>query len=91
MTNCKTCGKVEKNDGRKYTRNFCDSCVSDKEIGVSKIIEMVFLKGYGKVEKSRLREMDRRVILPYKHPESGCYYLGRRNERGGISEKHPTY
>ena len=92
MTDCKTCGFKKQNDGRGYKRTFCDKCIKDKKIGVAKSIEKVFLKGYGWELKSRLKEMDRRVILPYKHPDGqGSYYLGRREDSGKVSERHPDY
>lgn len=56
--------------------------------------ETVKLKGYGTVSKARLKEMDRRVILPYKKAdgiEAGQYYVGRRTDSGKIEERNPKY
>lgn len=92
MIKCNYCG-LEKDDGLKVVRKFCNDCVKDKEIGVIKSLEYENLAGYGKVLKSRLRELDRRVVLPYKKgtPGSGEYYLGRMGENGKVQEKHPNY
>lgn len=93
MTNCDYCGKIDKEFPKGYNRNFCNTCVSDKEIGFASVIEKVYIEQYGYVEKSRLEEMKRRVILPVE-PDSKSgrsYYLGRMGENGKIQERHPTY
>ena len=89
MTKCDTCGLIE-NNPVGYTRNFCDSCVSDKEIGNTYAQDRIFLKGYGHESLKRICEMERRTILPYEK-KGGGYYLGRIGENGKIQERHPTY
>lgn len=92
MTKCDTCGK-EDQFPTGYNRNFCDECVSDKEIGVlCKPLEYTIVPQYGKVLKSRIEEFKRRVILPYEpDPKSGrSYYVGRRMDNGKIQEKTPN-
>lgn len=54
------------------------------------LIDKVHLKGYGYVEKSRINELKRRVILPYEKKDGG-YYVGRRGENGKIQEREPSY
>ncbi len=78
--------------------SICDSCYetkvkpyNDAYEGNIVPINKTYVKGYGHVEDSRLREMERRVILPESASDGG-YYLGRRMENGKISEnKQPTY
>ena len=90
MTKCVYCGfQSERPEG--YRRNFCDSCVQDKEIGIGYVKETVVIGSGYKTTKARLDELERRVILPYKGEEKGDYFVGRRNEKGGISEKEPEY
>jgi len=89
MTKCVYCGKRE-DTPVGYRRNFCDSCIPDKKIGVSTVIEKVFIEGYGLTEASRIKEMERRQILPYER-EGGGYYLGRRGENNKVQEKEPSY
>lgn len=91
MIKCKHCGK-EEDDGCGYTKTFCRDCVPerDREIGVPGIIDKVFIKDYGWTEKSRINELERRVILP-DHDPSGGYYVGRRGENGKIQEREPSY
>lgn len=69
---------------RGYTRNFCDSCVADKEIGVPGHIEWARLHSVY-VTKGWQDELNRRQILPVQKPGGG-YYIGRRMENGSISE-----
>lgn len=52
--------------------------------------ETVVLNGSYKTTKARIRELERRVILPY-HDPSGGYYVGRRGENGKIQEREPRY
>lgn len=89
MTKCDYCG-IEEELPKGYVRNFCDACVSDKEIGAFTDKDIVFLRDYGYESVKRIREMERRVILPYEKPGGG-YYLGRKCENGKIAERHPTY
>lgn len=92
MIKCKYCGKREE-DNKGYISLQCNDCIPDKEIGLGCLphfTETENLEGYGRVEKSRLREMDRRKILPYSAPDGG-YYVGRKGENGKIQEKEPTY
>ena len=84
----------------KGTRtNFCQTC-SDKRkkslghddvLGVPALISYTYIKDYGKVEDSRLREMDRRVIIPGSEKPDGTYDLGRMGDNGKIQEKQPDY
>ena len=89
MTKCKYCG-FESESPKGYTRKFCDSCISEKEIGVfAPPVEHVKLVSMT-VTKKQLEELDRRVILPIKR-EGGGYYVGRRGENGKIQERWPRY
>lgn len=85
---CEYCNKREKVKvaGGKYC---CGECVPFNFMGVT-IKETEFIQEYGNVSKNRLREMDRRVILPYNKPDGG-YYLGRRGENGKIQEREPRH
>lgn len=66
--------------------------MKDKEIGAATPIQKVFLKGYGYESVNRIKELERRVILPYEKPGvQGGYYVGRKGENGKIQEKQPTY
>lgn len=89
MTKCKYCEKEEEYP-KGYVKLFCNNCVSDKEIGVSVIKDLIYLKGYGYESKERIKELERRVILPYEKPGGG-YYIGRKSENGNVQEKHPSY
>ena len=72
----------------------CAFCVPSNPIQADSsgihIQNKVFINGYGNVSEKRLKEMDRRTILPTKRNDGG-YYLGRRGENGKIQERHPTY
>lgn len=69
----------------------CYSClrVPDKAINVG-IKNKIRIGSQWATEK-QLKELERRVILPYDKPGGG-YYLGRRMENGKICEdRHPDY
>lgn len=93
MTKCIYCG-VREEEPKGWTRKFCDTCIKDKPFENSlkgfHARETVYLKGYGNESAARIKEMERRVVLPYKK-EGGGYYLGRLGENGKVSEKHPNY
>ena len=88
MTKCDYCG-IESENPKGYNRNFCDSCVSDKEIGIPATVEYVQLPTI-RVTKSQIKELERRRILPYEKPDGG-YYVGRMGENGKIQERWPNY
>jgi hypothetical protein len=67
----------------------CRDCQGYEYSDSPALHEVVYLKGYGKVSKARLNEMDRRVILPHDVPGGG-YYVGRRGDNGKIQEKYPN-
>ena len=81
---------------RGYKFNLCNNCSRPKEIGVPACIEYTndYVKhGLGRQLKSRLREMQRRTVLPYE-PVKGSdenYYVGRKGENGKIQERIPNY
>lgn len=55
-------------------------------------INKVFLKHYGHIEVSRIREMDRQRILPIERKDGvGDYYVGRLGENGKIQDREPSY
>ena len=89
MTKCNYCG-IESEEPKGYSRNFCDSCLSDKEIGVPKLIETVVLNGSYRTTKARIAELERRVMIPGKGPD-GDYAIGRLGENGKVQEKEPDY
>lgn len=95
---CKACGVVLiPNKGTKT--NFCDACSErrkkdlghDDSLGVPSLISFTYIKDYGKVEDSRLRELERRVIIPGSEKPDGTYHVGRKGENGKIQEKEPGY
>jgi hypothetical protein len=88
---CELCGKKEKTRVR-WCKYVCDDC-EPQAWGKNLLIETVFIRDYGYVPKSRIEEMKRRRILPYKPPEGSGkdYYVGRMGENGKISEKLPDY
>lgn len=75
-------------------QNTCEDCWPKQRYlgpGVPTNLEYTDVPGYGKVLKSRLKEMKRRVILPIEpDPKSGVsYYVGRRGDNGKIQEITP--
>ena len=55
-------------------------------------IDKVYLEGYGHVEASRLRELERRVITRDIDPKNPTdYFVGRRGENGKIQDREPSY
>ena len=90
MIKCDYCGKREE-DNCGYTKNFCDTCIKDKEIGTPYARNMTYLREYGQVSVARLDEMSRRVAIPDKNAHNG-YRLGRLQENGKVHEtKMPDY
>ena len=65
------------------------------------VIQKVKIGTYGDVSINRLKEIERRVILPYERAEtkiingkiykSNSYYVGRRGDNGKIQERSPDY
>ena len=84
MTKCVYC-LMKSNEPEGYNRNFCDSCVKDKEIGVPHFKQTVFVKTYGNAEKVEIDEIRRYRQLPYKRSD-GYSYPGRLNDNGKIQE-----
>jgi hypothetical protein len=77
----------EKENGRDYKTNFCDSCVKDKEVGIPYLKETVFLKNYKKpVSKARLSELNSQTHIAGKN---GDYDIGRKLKSGKVVEKSP--
>jgi hypothetical protein len=72
-----------------YRSNVCNSCMKPKEIGTS-LLMYENLPGYGRVLKSRLNEMARRVIVSDKSDKTS-YHCGRLGENGKIAEREPSY
>ena len=88
MIKCQVCNEREKTRIRE-SLYCCDECYPPK-LFFPGIQETVTLKGYGKVLKSRLNEMDRRVILKDENKEGG-YHLGRKGENGKVQDREPSY
>lgn len=65
--------------------NVCRFCEQEKEIGFPTVIETQSLHTMKNVWKSRLRELDKRVMLPEKVP--GKDYVCGTRERGKIKDK----
>lgn len=86
---CYSCGK-----GLEPKEHYCDPCIKKlkEHKGSSKVVTInkTYIPGYGNVSDSRIKEMERRVILPYDAPDGG-YYVGRRGENGKIQEREPNY
>lgn len=90
MEKCVDCLKWLSEYGKDV---FCDACPSgrpDNKIAVYVKETVVVGNGY-KTTKSRIDELERRVILPYKGKEKGDYYVGRLGENGKVQEREPTY
>lgn len=88
MYKCSECGKEDRSNPM-YRFNKCPVHEIEKEFGMPKVYNTVFLKTYGNVPENRLKEMEKRVILPDNHPESGSYYVGTK-ENGKIKDKVPN-
>ena len=88
MTKCNCGFRSEEPFG--YTRKFCDSCISDKEIGIPMTLDYENIPEYGKVLKSRIGEMSRRVIIDDKSDKTS-YHCGRLGENGKVQEREPNY
>lgn len=67
----------------------CPDCTKPKEFGFG-LLGYTHIEGYGKVLDSRLKEMERRVIISDKEDYAG-YHCGRMGENGKIQEKEPNY
>lgn len=93
MQTCDIC-QTEGHYRLRYIGNSVYSCVGclrtePKDIGLG-IKEWVKV-GETWATKRQLKEMERRVILPYNKPDGG-YYLGRRGENGKVQEnRQPDY
>jgi len=55
------------------------------------VVDKVYLKDYGHVSVNRIKEMERRVIIPGTLKKDGTYEVGRRSESGKIQEREPNY
>lgn len=68
----------------------CPDCVraEPKETGI--VVKEWVQVGSQRATRNQLKEMERRVILPYDKPGGG-YYLGRRGENGRVQERAPDY
>jgi len=88
INNCKFCGKDFETEDC-FKSNCCDHCMKPKEIGFPEVHEKVFLKEYGYEHVSRIKEAQKRRILPYEK-KGGGYYVGTF-ENGKIHEKNPKY
>lgn len=67
----------------------CGNCLSkryDEPMTSPGIIETENVGSLPNIWKSRLKELHRRVILPYEVPGHD-YVIGRRNDDGSISDK----
>ena len=86
---CQVCKKREKT---RVSENLycCNSCQPPK-LHWGGFVEKVVLPGYGNVEVSRLKEMERRVILKDERKDGGSYYLGRKGENGKVQDREPSY
>ena len=91
---CDTCKK----DGHSRLRSIgdlkwgCRGCIPQftKESGQGGVLKYENIPGYGKVLVSRLKEMERRVVVPDKSDPTG-YHCGRLGDNGKVSEKAPGY
>jgi hypothetical protein len=93
MLNCDIC----KTEGHYKLRSLgkgvwaCKGCLYTPApaagVGLSKT---VLLNGSYKTTEARIRELERRVILPYSQADGG-YAVGRRGENGRIQEREPNY
>ena len=93
MNECIFCGSSfsGRKNGYRFKSNCCDACRPHRDIGIPrKPIETINLAGYGRVSVNRIKELERRVILPYNAPDGG-YYVGRKGENGRIQEREPSY
>ncbi len=80
------CMKCGNNFLANYKTNVCGSCESKKEFGFPALKETVSLHTMANVSKSRVKELDKRVMLPDKMPNSDHHYIGTK-ERGKIRDK----
>jgi hypothetical protein len=93
MLNCDIC----KTEGHYRLRSLgrgifaCRDCsyAPAPKSGVT-ITETVVLNGSYKTTRARIKELERRVILPYNTADGG-YAVGRRGENGRIQEREPNY
>ena len=79
---------------RTYDRSaFCRKCPDYERIaeerrgygGVPFFAPKVHIAGYGNASVSRVKELERRSILPYD--VDGGYVVGRRGDNGKVQEK----
>lgn len=68
--------------------NFCEDHSIPVAFGYPQVRSTVFLPEYGNVSTKRLKEMERRVMLP-DHDKDGGYWVGRKMENGKIADKMP--
>lgn len=88
MIRCVECWKDWENPKGFYS-NVCPKCSKPKELG-AKVLHYTNLDGYGKVLTSRIKEMERRVIIDDPSSKTD-YFVGRLGENGKIQERVPNY
>ena len=87
---CKDCKNWEKEYGWDVACEACPDGSYHNKLNVH-TVDTVHFPSLGAVSATRVKEMERRVILPYDKPGGG-YYLGRKMENGKVSEnKQPDY
>lgn len=64
----------------------CRSRMYVSSVGISKKVKV----GKTWATENQLKELERRVILPYDKPGGG-YYVGRVGENGKVQERWPDY
>lgn len=69
-----------------FKTNVCGKCESPKAFGFPTLKETISLYTMANVSKARVKELDRRVMLPEKVPGKDCNYVGR-SVRGKIQDK----
>lgn len=67
----------------------CPDCTKPKEFGFN-TLSYTHLPGYGNVLNSRIKEVERRVVIGSKDDKTG-YYCGRMGENGKVQEREPNY
>ena len=89
MYRCVYCGKEDKTNPT-IRMNTCQDHGVAKEFGMPKVFNTVFLPEYGNVPENRLKELERRVMLP-DHDKAGGYWVGRKSDSGKTTDRQPDY
>jgi hypothetical protein len=90
MRKCKSCQEWGKKYHKDVTCGLCpDGPYENRGFNFS-TPEVVVLNGSYKTTKSRVNELERRVVLNYDK-KTGSYDVGRRGENGKIQERQPNY